>query len=80
MLSSCVGLASFCGNVFKKYPIELTGLLQYIANQLKAGKSFDLLVLKEVIQKMAGIDITEEVTSSQLEALAGGELLKAEVK
>ena len=29
--------------------------------------------------KMAGIDITEQVTSQQLEALAGGELLKAEV-
>ena len=36
--SSIVGLASFCANVFKKYPIELTGLLQYITNQLKAGK------------------------------------------
>ena len=42
--------------------------------------SFDLLVLKEVVQKMAGIDISVEVTSSQLEALAGGELLKAEVR
>lgn len=41
--------------------------------------SFDLLVLKEVIQKMAGIEISDEVTSSQLEAMAGGELLKAEV-
>ena len=28
------GLASFSANVFKKYPIELTGLLQYVANQL----------------------------------------------
>ena len=37
-------------------------------------------MLKEVIQKMSGIDITEEVTSSQLEALAGGELLQAEVR
>ena len=42
--------------------------------------SFDLLVLKEVIQKMSGIDIAEEVTSAQLEALAGGELLQAEVR
>lgn len=41
--------------------------------------SFDLLVLKEVTQKMSGIDIAEEVTASQFEALAGGELLKAEV-
>jgi len=31
-------LASFCGAIFKKYNIELTGLLQYVANQLKAQK------------------------------------------
>ena len=28
---------------------------------------------------MSGIEISEDMTSSQLEALAGGELLKAEV-
>ncbi|RMX55597.1 hypothetical protein pdam_00001751, partial [Pocillopora damicornis] len=71
-------LAVFCGTVFRKYSIELTGLLQYVANQLKAGKSFDLLVLKEVVQKMSGIEISEEVTAAQLEALSGGELLRAE--
>ena len=46
---------------------------------LQFSISFDLLVLKEVIQKMAGIDISEEMTTPQLEAMAGGELLKAEV-
>nr|XP_044996003.1 THO complex subunit 2 isoform X2 [Jaculus jaculus]XP_044996004.1 THO complex subunit 2 isoform X2 [Jaculus jaculus] len=71
-------LASFCGAVFRKYPIDLAGLLQYVANQLKAGKSFDLLILKEVVQKMAGIEITEEMTTEQLEAMTGGEQLKAE--
>ncbi|XP_019860646.1 PREDICTED: THO complex subunit 2-like, partial [Amphimedon queenslandica] len=71
-------LASFSANIFKKYPVDLTGLLQYVTNQLKAGKSFDLLVLKEVIQKMAGIEISDEITAAQLEAMAGGELLKVE--
>ena len=33
-------LASFCGAVFRKYPIDLAGLLQYVANQLKAGKRY----------------------------------------
>lgn len=41
--------------------------------------SFDLLVLKEVVQRMAGIEISEDVTVNQLAALSGGELLKAEV-
>ncbi|KAF4789025.1 THO complex subunit 2 isoform X1 [Turdus rufiventris] len=39
---------------------------------------FDLLILKEVVQKMAGIEITEEMTMEQLEAMTGGEQLKAE--
>lgn len=42
--------------------------------------SFDLLILKEVVQKMAGIEITDEMTSEQLEAMTGGEQLKAEVQ
>lgn len=53
--------------------------MEYLSHLYLLLSSFDLLVLKEVVQKMAGIDISVEVTSSQLEALAGGELLKAEV-
>nr|XP_023020410.1 THO complex subunit 2 [Leptinotarsa decemlineata] len=71
-------LSSFCGAVYKKYTIELTGLLQFVANQLKAQKSLDLLILKEVVQKMAGVDAAEDLTMDQLNALAGGELLKSE--
>ncbi len=40
MIVLLTGLASFSANVFKKYPIELAGLLQYVTNQLKAGKRY----------------------------------------
>lgn len=73
-----ISLANFCGSVVKKYSIELPGLLQFIANQLKLGKCLDLLILKEIVQKMTGIETTEEMTEEQLEALSGGELLKSE--
>lgn len=46
MVDVLAGLASFCGNVFKKYPIDLTGLLQYVTNQLKAGKRYIYSVCK----------------------------------
>ena len=56
-------------------------MYMYVRHQFNPSPpSFDLLVLKEVVQKMAGIDISEELTAPQLEALAGGELLKAEVR
>jgi THO complex subunit 2 len=71
-------LANFCGAIFKKYTIELSGLLQYICNQLKAHKSLDLLILKEIVQKMVGIEAAEEMTSEHLNAMCGGELLKGE--
>lgn len=41
--------------------------------------SLDLLILKEVVQKMAGIESAEDLTIEQLSAMAGGELLRAEV-
>ncbi|OTF82328.1 THO complex subunit 2-like protein, partial [Euroglyphus maynei] len=65
-----LSLANFCGSVIKKYQIELPGLLQFVANQLKLGKCLDLLILKEIVQKMTGIETSEEMTNEQLEAMS----------
>ena len=35
--------------------------------------------MREVIQKMSGIEVSEEATADQLESLNGGELLRQEV-
>ena len=40
--------------------------------------SLDLLILREIVQKMAGIEAAEEMTTDQLNAMCGGELLKGE--
>jgi hypothetical protein len=50
-------VATFCALSFKKYPIELTAIIQYVINQLKNRKSFDLLILQEIVQKMCGIEV-----------------------
>ncbi|XP_030383564.1 THO complex subunit 2 [Scaptodrosophila lebanonensis] len=71
-------LASFCGTIYKKYSIELSGLLQYVANQLKSQKSLDLLILREIVHKMAGVESAEEMTNDQLQAMCGGEQLRGE--
>lgn len=39
-------LSGFCGAIYKKYNMDLTGLLQYVANQQKAKKSLDLIILQ----------------------------------
>ena len=73
-----LSLANFCGSMVRKHQVELIGLLQFIANQIKSEKSLDLFVLKEIVYKMAGIESSEELTNDQLAALSGGELLRAE--
>ena len=57
--------------------MELSGLLQYIVNQLKDDNSLDLMVLKELLAKMGGIEIIEDLSEEQLESQAGGEILRS---
>ncbi|CAB4067489.1 THOC2 [Lepeophtheirus salmonis] len=57
---------------------KLTGILQYVANQLKSKKSLDLLIMKEIVLKMSGIEAAEEMTNEQIDAMAGGEILRSE--
>lgn len=33
-----VNLSVFCGSIYKKYNIELVGILQYVCNQMKNQK------------------------------------------
>ena len=49
-----------------------------MANQLKSKKSLDLLILKEMVLKMGGIEAAEEMTNEQIDAMAGGDLLRQE--
>lgn len=72
-------LSSFTGAMCKKYNIELVPILQYVSNQLKSKQGLDLLLLKEIVQKMTGVEAAEEMTTEQLDAMAGGELLRSEV-
>eukprot|EP01018_Ginkgo_biloba_P036677 Gb_33812 [translate_table: standard] len=70
-------LASFWGHLCKKYPsMELRGLFQYLVNQLKKGEGIELVLLQELIQQMANVQYTENMTEEQLDAMAGGEALR----
>ncbi|KAJ4710125.1 THO complex subunit 2 [Melia azedarach] len=70
-------LASFWGHLCKKYPsMELRGLFQYLVNQLKKGQGIELVLLQELIQQMANVQYTENLTEDQLDAMAGSETLR----
>ena len=59
-------LSSFCGSVCKKYPLDLGGILQFVANQLKSERSIDILLLKDIVQKMGGTDSMGDLTPDQV--------------
>ncbi|KAK3257881.1 hypothetical protein CYMTET_33047 [Cymbomonas tetramitiformis] len=72
-------LAAFCGHVTRKYPaFHLTALMQLLCNQLKNNQSIDLLVLKEVLAKMTGVEVLSDLSDDQVAAMAGGEQLRTE--
>ena len=37
-----------------------------------------MLILKEIVHKMSGIEASEEMTNEQIDAMAGGDLLRQE--
>lgn len=41
--------------------------------------SLDLLILKEIVLRMAGVELMEQITPDQIEAMSGGDHLKTEV-
>ncbi|KAF6779915.1 hypothetical protein AHF37_00650 [Paragonimus kellicotti] len=66
---SLQALSAFTGLLCKKYQFDLSGLLQYVLNQLKVGKSYDLQILREILHRMSGIDISEDMTDEQLQSI-----------
>ena len=71
-------LANFSSAIFKRYPIDATGLLQYVANQLKDGKNLDLIVLRDLVSNCSGVEAGTDLTQEHIDALGGGDLLKQE--
>jgi THO complex subunit 2 len=72
-------LAIFTGTFYRRYPAtELGGLLQYLVNCLEAKRSLDLIVFRELISKMTGIQVIDEISNDQLQGRSGGLVLRSQ--
>uniref|UniRef100_A0A0W0FKZ3 THO complex subunit 2 n=1 Tax=Moniliophthora roreri TaxID=221103 RepID=A0A0W0FKZ3_MONRR len=71
-------LASFAGMVFRRFGTNLTPYITYIVHQLQAGQTTEIVVLRELIWKMAGIEPLPSLSDSQIAAMAGGPTLRIE--
>ncbi|KAI0082601.1 hypothetical protein K474DRAFT_1655406 [Panus rudis PR-1116 ss-1] len=71
-------LASFTGMLFRRYSADLTPLLTYIVHQLYNGQTTEIIVLRELIWKMVGIEPLPSLSESQIAAMSGGPALRIE--
>lgn len=72
-------LAAFTGTLYWRYAMmDCSPVLQYIANQLKENNIKDLVIIRELILKMAGIEPLQNLSDSQVAALTGGRMLRME--
>ena len=73
-------LANFTGVFYRVYPqTELRCLIDFILLRLKAGGSHELLVFNELLARMGGCEVLEDISDAQLGGLAGGEVLRREI-
>ncbi|KDE09261.1 hypothetical protein MVLG_00581 [Microbotryum lychnidis-dioicae p1A1 Lamole] len=75
-------LATFIGHLYRRWLAlepSLAMILQYLVNQLVSGNSKDLIILREIISKMTGIEPFADLSDAQVFALAGGKVLRSEV-
>lgn len=64
--------------LFRRYSADLTPLLKYIVHQLHNGQTTEIIVLRELIWKMAGIEPLPSLSDSQIISMAGGPCLRIE--
>ena len=73
-------LAHFAGVLYRVYPqTELRPLIDYLLTRLKAGDSLELLVFNELLARMGGCEVLEDISDAQIGGLAGGEILRREM-
>ncbi|KAI3384642.1 hypothetical protein SNEBB_009388 [Seison nebaliae] len=71
-------LATFIAQIMKRYNFDTTPVFQYIINQLKQHNSYDLFILRELIQRVCGVELNESINEQQLTCLYGGDILRQE--
>ena len=64
--------------LFRRHNADLPSLLSYVVHQLHNGQTTEIVVFRELIWKMAGIEPLPSLSDSQIAAMAGGPALRIE--
>ncbi|KZW03863.1 hypothetical protein EXIGLDRAFT_715906 [Exidia glandulosa HHB12029] len=72
-------LASFIGILCRRYQqVDCSLILRYVVNRLRAQEVMEIIVLRELIAKMTGMQPPENMSEQQIVALSGGPILRIE--
>ncbi|CCG84765.1 protein of unknown function [Taphrina deformans PYCC 5710] len=72
-------LSSFTAKIFRRYShMDPSPIAVYVAKQLKMNNAFDLIILRDLINEMAGLRPTSDLSEEQLQGCAGGPYLRIE--
>jgi THO complex subunit 2 len=72
-------LSTFAGRIYRRYAMmDPAPILQYVAAELRKGRSEDLEVLSEMVDAMAGIRPDTTWSEDQCVAMAGRALLRSQ--
>ena len=64
--------------LFRRYQVDLLPMLKYIVHQLQNGQATEIVVFRELIWKMTGIEPLPSLSDAQIAAMAGGPTLRVE--
>lgn len=64
--------------LFRRFNADVIPVLKYLVHQLHNGKTSEIIVLRELIWKMAGIEPLPTLSEAQIMAMAGGPTLRIE--
>lgn len=67
--------AHFAATAFRRYPIDMAGALHYIICELHKKRSDDLVLLREMLINVSGVELASNRTDHQIEAMSGGHFL-----
>lgn len=75
-----LGLSTFVASLHKKWPFDVSLILQYLLKQLAASNTTDLLLLRDIFKHMAGVEVVSpaDLAESGIAALSGGKTLRTE--
>jgi len=73
-------LACFTGSFFRAFPqTELRSLVDYLMLCMEVEHSLELLVINELLARMGGCEVLEDISDTQIVGLAGGENLRRDI-